>query len=42
MDMFTGHDGPAAMNVYWSVGIFTSDWSSGPVGSSVPVYIVAQ
>ena len=37
--MFTGHDGPAAMNVYWSVAIFTSDWTSGPVGSSLPVLL---
>ena len=34
--MFTGHDGPAAMNVYRSVVIFTSDRTSGPVGSSPP------
>ena len=34
--MFTGHDGPAVMNVYWSVAIFTSDRTSGPVGSSLP------
>ena len=24
--MFTGHGGPADMNVYWSVAIFTSEW----------------
>ena len=35
--MFTGHDGQAAMNVYWSVAIFTSDWTSGQVGRSDPV-----
>ena len=34
--MLTGHDGPAAMNVYWSVAIFTSDRTSGPVGSFRP------
>ena len=34
--MFTGHDGPATMNVYWSVAIFTSDWTSGQVGSFLP------
>ena len=31
--MFTGHDRPAAMYVYWSVAIFTSDRISRPVGS---------
>ena len=36
--MFTGHDGPTAMNVYWSVAIFTSDQTSDPVGSSLPVF----
>ena len=36
--MFTGHDGPAVMNVYWSVTIFTSDRTSGQVGSSLPDY----
>ena len=35
--MFTEHDGPTAINVYWSMGIFTSDRTSGPVGSSLPV-----
>ena len=30
-EMFTGRDGPAAMNVYWSVAIFTSDQTNGPV-----------
>ena len=29
--MFTGHDGPTAINVYWSVAIFTSDRTSGPM-----------
>ena len=33
--MFTGHDGPAAMNVYWSVAIITSDQTSGLVVSSL-------
>ena len=32
-EMFTGHDGPTTMNVYWSVAIFTSNRTSGPVGS---------
>ena len=39
--MFTGHDGPAAMNVYWSVAIFTSDRTSGPVRSSLPVVSIS-
>ena len=33
-----GMTGPIAMNVYWSLGIFTSDLTSGPVGSSVPAH----
>ena len=36
--MFTGHDGAAAMNVYWSMAIFTSDRTSRPVESSLPVF----
>ena len=39
-EMFTGHDWPTAMNVYWSVGIFSSDRTSRPVGSSVPAYYI--
>ena len=35
-EMFTGHDRWAAMDVYWSVAIFTSDRTSRPVGSSLP------
>ena len=38
--MFTGHDGRVAMNVYWSVAIFTSDQTSGPVESSPPVLTI--
>ena len=34
--VFTGHDEPAAMNVYWAMATFTSDRTSGPVGSSLP------
>ena len=36
--MITGHDRPAALNVYWSEAIFTSDLTSRPlpVGSSLP------
>ena len=37
-EMFTGHGGPVTMNVYWSVAIFTSDRTSGPVGSCLPAY----
>ena len=37
--MFTGHDGPTTMNVYWSVAIFTSDRTSRPVVSSLPVLV---
>ena len=36
--MFTGYDGPAAMNVHRPVAIFTSDRTSAPVESSLPVY----
>ena len=36
VEMFTGHDGAAAMNVYWSMAIFTSDRTSRPVESSLP------
>ena len=37
--MFAGHDEPTAMNVNLSDGIFTSDRTSGRVGSFVPVDI---
>ena len=36
LDMFTGHDEPAAMNVYWSLANFTGDQTGGPVGSFIP------
>ena len=35
-EIFTGHDGPAGKDVYCSVVIFTSDQTSGPVGSFLP------
>ena len=38
--MFTGHNGPPTMNGYWSMAIFTSDRTSGPVGSSLPAFML--
>ena len=29
-------DGAAAMNGYYAVAIFTDDWTTGPVGISLP------